>query len=202
MTKRDSGILIVRLTLGSYLAVHGAQKLFGAFGGPGLEPAGAFFEQVGLKPGKAFATLAAVTELTGGVLTAAGLAYPVGPVAIAGAMAVASSVHSDNGPMGQDGGYELPLTDMLASVALALTGPGRYSVDSVFRLKLPRALVRLTVVGAAAISTYCTAKVLRQKRMPPPPAAVASASDIGAAPDVPPSAVSDAAEQETDVAGR
>jgi putative oxidoreductase len=202
MTKRDSGILLVRLTLGSYLAVHGAQKLFGAFGGPGLEPAGAFFEQVGLKPGKPFATLAAASELTGGVLTATGLAYPVGPVAIAGAMAVASSVHSDNGPMGQKGGYELPLTDMLAAVALALTGPGRYSLDSVFRLKLPRALVRLTVIGAAAISTYCTAKVLRQKRMPPAPAAVPGTSGDGAAAATPPSAVSDAPEQETDSASR
>jgi putative oxidoreductase len=167
---RDSGILALRLTLGSYLAVHGAQKLFGQFGGPGLDNAAVMFEQLGLKPGKPFAALASTSELTGGVLTATGLAYPVGPVAIAGAMAVAIAVHSDHGPMGQQGGYELPLTDLVAALALALTGPGRYSLDSALRLRLPRGLVRLTVVGAAAMSAYCASKVISHKRMAPPPA--------------------------------
>ncbi len=135
---RDTGLLSLRLTLGGYLAVHGAQKLFGHFDGPGLDKAGAGFEHMGLRPGKAFATLAATSELGGGLLTAAGLGYPVGPVAIAGAMAVASAVHSDKGAMGQKGGYELPLTNMAAAVALALTGPGRYSLDSALGFRLSR----------------------------------------------------------------
>jgi len=160
----DTGILALRLTVGSYLTVHGAQKLFGAFNGPGLEPAGAFFEQLGLKPGKPFAALAGASELAGGVLTATGLGSPLGPITIAGAMAVAGTVHLDNGPMGQKGGYELPLTDMIAALALALTGPGKYSLDRVLRTRVPKSLVGLTAVGTAAISAYCAAKVLAGKR--------------------------------------
>jgi len=101
---RDSALLGLRLTLGGYLAVHGAQKLFGSFGGPGLEKTGAAFDRMGLRPGQAFAALAGGAELTGGILTAAGAASPVGPLAIAGAMSVASLTHADKGPMMQTGG--------------------------------------------------------------------------------------------------
>jgi putative oxidoreductase len=160
----DSGILALRLTVGGYLAVHGAQKLFGHFNGPGLDNAAIGFEAMGLKPGKPFAALAATSELTGGVLTAVGLGSPVGPVMIAGAMAVAIVVHMENGAMGQKGGYELPLTDMMAAFALAITGPGRYSLDRILPGRLPRGLVRLTVVGAAALSGYSASKVLGHRK--------------------------------------
>jgi putative oxidoreductase len=65
---RDVALLGTRLVVGSYLAVHGAQKLFGAFGGPGLEKAGAGFHRIGLRPGKHMAAAAGITELGGGVL--------------------------------------------------------------------------------------------------------------------------------------
>jgi putative oxidoreductase len=161
---RDSGILALRLTVGGYLAVHGAQKLFGHFDGPGLDKAGTGFDKMGLRPGKPFAALAATSELTGGILTATGLAFPVGPVVIASAMAVAIAVHSDKGAMGQKGGYELPLTDMVAALTLAMTGPGRYSLDRILPGRLPRRLVRLTVLGAIALSGYSASKVIGQKR--------------------------------------
>lgn len=167
---RDSGILALRLALGGYLAVHGAQKLFGAFDGPGLDQAGAGFEQMGLRPGKPFATLAASSELAGGVLTATGLAYPVAPITIASAMAVAVAVHADNGAMGQKGGYELPLTDLVVALALAATGPGRYSLDRLLPGRLPRRFVWLTVAGAAGLSAYSASKVIEHKRSSPPPA--------------------------------
>jgi len=167
----DAGILALRLTLGGYLAVHGAQKLFGHFDGPGLDQAGAGFEQMGLRPGKPFAALAGTSELAGGLLTATGLGYPVGPVTIAAAMAVAVSVHKENGAMGLKGGYELPLTDLVAALALAATGPGRYSLDRVLPGRLPRDLVRLTVMGAAALSAFSVSKVLENTRAAPPPAA-------------------------------
>jgi putative oxidoreductase len=157
---RDSGILAIRLTLGSYLAVHGAQKLFGTFDGPGLDNAAVGFEHMGLKPGKPFATLAATSELVGGVLTATGVAWPAGPVAIAGAMAVATSVHWDAGPMGQKGGYELPLTDMVVALGLAIIGPGRYRLGP----HLPRGLTRLTALGATAMSAYSISKVMANKK--------------------------------------
>jgi putative oxidoreductase len=90
---RDAVLLGTRLVLGGYLAVHGAQKLFGAFGGPGLDAAGAGFESIGLTPGKQMAALAGVTELAGGVLTGSGAADPLGPLAIIGAMSVAAATH-------------------------------------------------------------------------------------------------------------
>ena len=68
---RNVALLGTRLVVGSYLAVHGAQKLFGAFGGPGLDKAGAGFHRIGLRPGKHMAAAAGITELGGGVLTAA-----------------------------------------------------------------------------------------------------------------------------------
>src|SRR5580692_1926767 len=100
---RNAALLGTRLVLGSYLAVHGAQKLFGAFEGPGLDAAAGFFDQIGLSPGRQMALLASVSELAGGVLTATGIAYPIGPLAIVGAMSVASVTHREKGPLAQKG---------------------------------------------------------------------------------------------------
>jgi len=184
---RDSGILALRLAVGSYLAVHGAQKLFGHFDGPGLDTAGTAFEHMGLRPGKPFAALAGSSELAGGLLTATGLGFPVGPIAIAGSMAVAIAVHSDSGAMGQKGGYELPLTDLVAAVALAITGPGRYSLDRILRLRLRWRLVGVTFLGATAMSAYSASKVIEHKRTsitePEPEPAPASEEQAEQVPD-------------------
>ncbi|MDQ6949888.1 MAG: DoxX family protein [Actinomycetota bacterium] len=161
---RDCGLLALRVTVGGYLAVHGAQKLFGHFDGPGLDTAGISFEHMGLQPGKPFATLAGTTELAGGLLTATGLGSPIGPIAVAGAMAVAVAVHSDKGAMGQKGGFELPLTDMIAALALAATGPGRYSLDRLLRARVPKSLVGLTLLSAAVLSGYSASKVIEHKQ--------------------------------------
>ena len=120
---RDVILLGTRLVLGSYLAVHGAQKLFGAFGGPGLDKAGAGFDRIGLSPGKPMAALAGATELGGGLLTVAGAADPAGPLAIIGAMMVASVTHRASGPLAANRGFELPLTNLAAAAALAASGP-------------------------------------------------------------------------------
>jgi putative oxidoreductase len=149
---RNAALLGLRLTLGSYLAAHGAQKLFGAFGGRGLAASGAGFERVGLSPGRPMARLAGTSELVGGVLTAAGLADPIGPLAIAGTMAVASTTHRGKGPFNAQGGWELPLTNVAAAAVLAAAGPGRYSLNAALGLRVPRPLVRLAVAGAATAS--------------------------------------------------
>jgi putative oxidoreductase len=161
---RDATLLGLRLTLGGYLAVHGAQKLFGSFDGPGLEKTGAGFERLGLKPGKAFAGLAGGAELVGGILTAAGAAQPVGPLAVVGAMAVASLTHADKGPMLQKGGFELPAMNLAAAVVLIGTGPGRYSFDRLIGLRLPEGLTCLAVLGATALTSYSAVQVVKTKR--------------------------------------
>ncbi len=177
---RDSGVLALRLTLGGYLAVHGAQKLFGHFDGPGLDKAAVRFEHMGLKPGRPFATLAAASELAGGALTAVGLGSPVGPIAIAGSMAVAIAVHSDSGAMGQKGGYELPLTNLVAALTLVMGGPGRYSLDRILRVRVSKSLIGLTLLSATALSGYSASKVLSHKRaaIPPGPPAEELADEV------------------------
>jgi putative oxidoreductase len=163
----DARLLGLRLTVGGYLATHGAQKLFGAFDGPGLQKVAGQFEYLGLRPGRAMAALAGASEFAGGLLTMAGLADPVGPVAIAGAMTVAVAVHGDKGPLLAKGGYELALTNLAAALALAATGPGRFSADALFGLRLPKRLVAMTVVGAGALSAYSVAAVVRTRRHRP-----------------------------------
>jgi putative oxidoreductase len=121
---RNLTLLATRTVLGAYMIVHGAQKLFGAFDGPGLDKAGQGFHAMGLTPGKPHAALAGASELGGGVLTAAGALDPLGPLAIAGAMTVAATVHRKAGPLAAKGGFELPLVNLALAAVLAATGPG------------------------------------------------------------------------------
>jgi putative oxidoreductase len=173
MGLRDIALLTGRVVLGGYLAAHGAQKLFGTFGGHGLKPTAAAFEGLGLRPGQVTATAAGVSELGGGLLTVAGLASPVGPVAIAGTMIVASATHRASGPFAANRGYELPATNLAAALALAAAGPGRYSLDGLTGLRLHRILVGIVVAGAVAGAAANVTMLLRAARPQPVPAAPA-----------------------------
>jgi putative oxidoreductase len=177
---RDTGILGLRLTLGAYLAAHGAQKLFGALEGGGLDTTATHFHHVGIRPAHPMAALAGGSEFVGGLLTAAGLADPVGPVAIAGAMTVATTVHGDKGPMGAKGGYELPFLNLAAALALAASGPGRYSLDAILGRRLPKPLIKLTLAGAAALTAYNAAAVIRTRRRQAPEAPPEATPDVTA----------------------
>jgi putative oxidoreductase len=161
---RDVALLGARLVVGGYLAVHGAQKLFGAFGGSGLHKTGAGFERIGLSPGKPMAALAGATELGGGLLTAAGVADPAGPLAIMGVMSVAATTHRANGPLAANRGFELPLTNLAAAAALAVAGPGRLRLGP----RLPR---RLAVLGALAGGVMSAVSLTKMLRVPAAPAA-------------------------------
>lgn len=146
-----------RVVLGSYLAVHGAQKLYGSFGGHGPEATGQAFERIGLRPGGQMARLAGTAELGGGVLTATGIAHPLGPTAIAGTMAVASATHRQGGPLAADGGYELPLTNMAFATMVAALPPSGIRLGPA----LPRSLARLGVLGTAAIAGVILARLVQ-----------------------------------------
>ncbi len=127
----DLGLLLLRIVVGLVMAAHGAQKLFGWFGGYGIAGTAGFFEQLGFRPGRPFATAAALAEFFGGLLIALGLLGPVGPAAVLATMIVAGvSAHWRKGLFAQNGGYELALLYAIVSVLLALTGPGAYSIDA------------------------------------------------------------------------
>jgi putative oxidoreductase len=131
----DAGFLIARLILGLAIGAHGAQKLFGWFGGHGLKGTGAFFESLGFRPGTVFAFAAGLGELSGGLLTAAGLLGPVGPALIVLVMLVATlAVHWPHGFFASSNGIELPLMYLTAAVFAEFAGAGAYSVDRLLGL--------------------------------------------------------------------
>ncbi|WP_327314638.1 DoxX family membrane protein [Streptomyces sp. NBC_01235] len=151
--RRDLGLLLLRLGTGGVLAAHGAQKLFGWFGGHGLEGTGQFMESVGYEPGKASATAAGLAEAGGGTLLALGLATPGAGAAAAGAMAGASAVHAPNGFFAASGGYEHAASLGLAAAGLAITGPGRLSLDHALGHKVDRGWMVPAALGATAAAT-------------------------------------------------
>ena len=150
----DLGLLALRLGFGAAAASHGAQKLFGWFGGYGIEGTGGFFESVGFVPGKRNATLAGLAEFGGGAAIALGLATGPAGAALAGNMAVASTLHGFEKFFASDGGPETAMTYGLVGTALTLTGPGRYSLDHVTGHLFDKPWMRVVAyVGAAGAAT-------------------------------------------------
>lgn len=152
----DLGILLVRVLFGVAMAAHGAQKLFGWFGGYGVKGTGRFFEGLGFRPGAVFAAAAGLSEFGGGVLLALGLLTPFGSAAVLSAMIVAMvTVHAKNGFFAMSNGIELPFLYAVAAVAMAFTGAGLYSFDAQLGLTflqqpyLVETLLALSVAGAA-----------------------------------------------------
>jgi putative oxidoreductase len=144
---RSIGVLIVRLVVGGLLLGHGAQKLFGAFGGRGLEGTTGWMESMRLRPASMWARAAGGSEFFGGLLTMVGFLNPIGPVLAMGAMAMAwAKVHLGKPVWVTEGGPELPITNMAVLSALTLAGPGRLSIDGLFGIRLPR------WIGATALA--------------------------------------------------
>jgi putative oxidoreductase len=178
VTARDLGLLTLRVGVASALVAHGAQKLFGWFGGTGLEQTGAMFEQVGFRPGKLNAIAAGLGEAGGGALLAVGLATPGAGAAVAGTMIVASSMHVEEGFISSKGGFEYPAVLGWSAAALALTGPGTLSLDHVLGHRLNRSWMRNLALAAVAPAAF--AVIARRRRAV---AAVAAAEPAPTPPD-------------------
>ena len=143
----DIGRTALRLVIGPLFVGHGTQKLFGWFGGHGLDATAGMFEgKLGLKPGKRHATAAGASEAIGGAL-------------LTGTMITAiRKVHAPNGPWVTQGGYEYNAVLIAAVLALTAEGPGRPSVDAAAFPRLKGdALALATFAAAAAASAYLTA---------------------------------------------
>jgi putative oxidoreductase len=133
----EIGLLLLRSAVGLTLAAHGAQKLFGWFGGYGLDGTGGFLETLGFRPGRRQALIAGLVEFGGGLLLALGLLTPVAAAAIVAVMLVAVvAVHLKAGFFVTGGGYEYNLVIAVAALAVAFTGPGALSVDALLGLEL------------------------------------------------------------------
>jgi putative oxidoreductase len=148
------GLLLLRLVVGLTLAAHGAQKLFGWFGGYGLENTGRGFEQIGFVPGRRHAVAAGVGETLAGLLLASGLLTPVASALVVAVMLVATvSVHSKAGFFATSGGYEYNLMIGTAAISLAFAGPGAWSLDGWLGLPLGGSVSGIGAVLAGAFAS-------------------------------------------------
>jgi putative oxidoreductase len=133
----STGLLIGRLVFGLLMAAHGAQKLFGWFGGYGLRNTGEFMVQLGYGAGVVFAAAAGLSEIASGVLVALGFLGPVGPALMISVMLVAAiTVHWGN-LFAMKNGIELPLLYAVGAFVFAFAGYGAYSIDAILGFANP-----------------------------------------------------------------
>jgi putative oxidoreductase len=166
----NEGLLLLRLVLGLLMAAHGSQKLFGWFGGHGLAAVSGMFESMGFRPGRLLATAASLSEVGGGLLMALGFLGPLGPALVLAVMIVAAiSVHWRNGLFAMANGIEVPLLYAAGATALALMGPGAYSLDAALGLTFSPAL-RLSALAVGIIGGVVN---LALRRAPAPKTAAA-----------------------------
>ena len=162
----DLGRTALRLVIGPLFVGHGTQKLFGWFGGHGLDGTGAFFEKLGLKPGRRQAAAAGASETLGGALLTLGALTPVAAGLVTGTMITAiRKVHLAKGPWATNGGYEYNLTLIGVMLALTEAGPGRPSVDDAV---FPRLRGNGWALAQFAVSAAGAALLTSERTSPEP----------------------------------
>jgi putative oxidoreductase len=145
MTMIDLALLIVRIVLGVIFILHGGQKLFGWYGGPGMKGFTGWMSSSGIPP--FLALLAAFSEFGGGLLILFGLLTPLAAALIISGMMVAiAEVHAKSGFFNTEGGYEFNLSLITLALVLLLTGAGAISVDALLGLAMPLDQLPLWVV--------------------------------------------------------
>lgn len=142
-----AGLLVLRVVLGLLFFGHGAQKLFGWFGGHGIVGTSGFLGSLGYRWSRTMAFVAGVVECFGGAMLTLGFLTPLACAALIGQMLNAGvAVHRRNGLWNTDGGYELPLVYATVAAGVALIGPGPWSLDAALGLE-PEGIT----IGVAAI---------------------------------------------------
>jgi putative oxidoreductase len=156
------GTTLVRGVVGPLFIGHGAQKLWGSFGGHGIEGTGGFFESLGLRPGQRHAKAAGLAEFGGGALLTLGALTPVASTLISSTMLTAiRKVHAKNGPWTTEGGWEYNAVLVAAATALADLGPGSPSVDAaLFPRMHGKGWAVASLLAAAAGSALATSPAL------------------------------------------
>ena len=126
----EVGLLVLRLVLGVIFIGHGAQKLFGSFGGPRISGFAKMLEQLGVKPARPMAILAGLAEFVGGILVMLGFLTPLAALALIGVIVAVLTVHLKNGFFNTNGGYEFNLAIAGMAFTLLIVVAGAYSLDS------------------------------------------------------------------------
>ena len=148
----SAGLLLLRIVGGLTIAGHGAQKAFGWFGGPGVTKLAQGFHMQGFRPALLWVALVIAGELGGGLSLALGFLTPLGAAGILGAMFMAIfKTHWKNGFWNSKRGVEFPLQILAIGVAIGLTGPGSYSLDSAFGITLAGTPLFFVLAAAALL---------------------------------------------------
>ncbi len=156
--------LAARATIGGLFIGHGTQKLFGWFGGPGLDGAAQMMDGLQMHPPKRNAIAAGATEAGGGALLAAGLATPLATSSLIGVMTTAiRKVHGANGVWSSKGGWEYNAALIAALATLAETGPGKLSLDHALGIEKKGTALALAAAGAGVAMSYVTTELGRRE---------------------------------------
>jgi putative oxidoreductase len=145
-------LLLLRLGVGLTFAAHGAQKVFGWWGGPGMEGWEGAMHQMRYRPARTFAVLSAFVELVGGLLLAIGLVTPLAAAAlVAQSVVIIGQVHWEHGFFNAQSGIEFPLLLGIGAAAIGLAGPGAYSVDAAAGISADATARIILVVGGLIV---------------------------------------------------
>lgn len=154
------------MTLGGTMLAHGAQKMFGVQGGPGLRGTTAMMESLGFRPGERFAPMLAASEMGSGAAIALGALGPLGPALLLTVMLVAiETVHRPKGYFNQGGGYEMNAMFVMLAVLLANEGYGTFSIDHLLGLRAKMRPMHGWLALMAGMAGAMT--ILAQRKIPP-----------------------------------
>jgi putative oxidoreductase len=165
----DVALLMLRMVVGGIAAAHGAQKLFGVWGGPGLRGWHGAMEKMNFYPPRVWALVSALGEFVGGLLFALGFLMPLGALAIMGSMLIAIiKAHWSKGFWNAKGGIEFPLALLTVAFAVGLAGPGYYALDNVINLRVPEPEVFVAGVILVALTVLLALNSAPLRALAPP----------------------------------